>query len=68
MELKKQKTQVGWVFLNPDYLSILFCDLPLNRTIWNKSHITISLIRVWAVHLEYRSLLLKIKKQRITGI
>ena len=28
MDLKKQKKQVGWVFLNPDYLSILFVIFP----------------------------------------
>jgi len=34
---------VGWVFLNPDYLSILFCKFPLIARS-GKSHATISLI------------------------
>jgi len=41
--LKKQKTQVGCFFLNPDYLSILFSDFPLIARSAT-SHVTISLI------------------------
>jgi len=41
--IKKTKKQVCWVFLNPDYPSILFCDFPL-ITRSATSHITIILI------------------------
>jgi len=40
---KEQNIQVGWVFLDPDYLSILFYDFPLIAR-FGTSHVIISLI------------------------
>jgi len=44
-DLKKHEGWIfkKWVFLNPDYLSILFCDFPLIARS-GTSHVTISLI------------------------
>ena len=48
-DIKKQKTQVGWVllkkrvFLNPHYLSIIFCDFPMIARS-GTSQVTIKLI------------------------
>jgi len=40
---KKAKTQVGWGFLNPDYLLVLLCNFPLVARS-GTSHVIIRLI------------------------
>jgi len=42
-DLKKHKKQVRWVFLNPAYLSVLFCNFPLIARS-GTSHVIIKLI------------------------